>query len=280
MKPPDTKTKWDKPLFIFGTSLPSAWFSGVTQKTYQLPIGLHTQHTNKAGKMAEAASRHRYNKTFLNSFSYRADVQGPVGGHMKRAVDLIISTIALIALAPIMLMLAALIYISMGRPIFFAHERVGYNRVPFRCYKFRSMVFNSREVLAQHLAENPEAAKEWVNARKLRADPRVTPLGKFLRKSSLDELPQLFNIFKGDMSCVGPRPVVKDELKKYGFSDRDYLNARPGLTGLWQVSGRSSTSYLSRVCLDRIYCRRWSIIMDLLIMLKTIPAVLKFKDSA
>ncbi len=280
MKPTTIKTKWDKPLFIFANRASIASLSGVDQKAHRRPIILNTKHTNKAGNMTEIASRSGYGRTILSASSYRADLEGPVGGSAKRAVDIVISSVALVALTPIILMIAALIYVSMGRPIFFAHERVGYNRIPFRCYKFRSMVSNSKEVLARHLAENPEAAREWADTRKLKDDPRVTSLGRFLRKSSLDELPQLFNIVKGDMSCVGPRPVVSDELEKYGCSDRDYMNARPGLTGLWQVSGRSSTSYISRVCLDRIYCRRWSLNMDFLILFKTIPAVLKFRDSA
>ncbi len=211
---------------------------------------------------------------------YPSKAQGPLGGVSKRVLDIVICSVALVALAPLMLMIAALIYIFMGRPIVFSHERIGFNRIPFRCYKFRTMVTNSQEVLARHLAHNPEAARRWSETRKLMDDPRVTPLGQFLRKSSLDELPQLFNILKGDMSCVGPRPVVADELAKYGLSNRDYLSTRPGLTGLWQVSGRSNTTYLSRVCLDRIYCRRWSLNLDFLIMFKTIPAVLKYKDTA
>jgi len=206
--------------------------------------------------------------------------EAPVGGAIKRIVDIMISIIALIATAPLMIIIAALIYISMGRPIIFAHERVGFNRSLFRCYKFRSMVSNSQEVLAKHLTNDPEAARSWAETRKLMNDPRVTSAGRFLRKSSLDEIPQLFNILKGDMSCVGPRPVVIEELAKYGISNRDYLATRPGLTGLWQVSGRSNTTYLSRVCLDRIYRRRWSLNLDFLIMFKTISAVLRFRDTA
>lgn len=204
----------------------------------------------------------------------------PVGGPTKRIVDIVISVIALIATGPLLIIIAALIYISMGRPIIFAHERVGFNKSLFRCYKFRSMVSNSQEVLAKHLANDPEAARSWAETRKLMNDPRVTSIGRFLRKSSLDEMPQLVNILKGDMSCVGPRPVVIEELAKYGISNRDYLATRPGLTGLWQVSGRSNTTYLSRVCLDRIYRRRWSLNLDFLIMVKTIPAVLRFRDTA
>ncbi|MDX2265132.1 MAG: sugar transferase [Hyphomicrobiales bacterium] len=204
----------------------------------------------------------------------------PLGGAVKRIADIVIASVALAALLPLMAMIAAAIYLTMGRPIIFSHKRVGFAGREFDCFKFRTMVKDSDQRLREYLASNPDAARIWRETRKLPNDPRVTPLGHFLRKSSLDELPQFLNILKGDMSCVGPRPVVREELEKYGMSKRSYLAARPGLTGLWQVSGRSNTTYGMRVCLDRVYQRRWKLILDCAIMLKTIPAVLKFRDTA
>jgi exopolysaccharide production protein ExoY len=179
-----------------------------------------------------------------------------------------------------MLMIALIIYFTMGRPIFFAHERIGFNGVSFRCYKFRTMVKDAKERLALYLKNNPAALAEWESTQKLRDDPRVTRFGQLLRKSSLDELPQFINTLRGDMTCVGPRPVTAAELRRYGTSARHYKRVRPGLSGLWQVSGRSNTSYRYRIVLDRAYVTSWSIWLDVRILLKTASAVLRLKDSA
>ena len=158
-----------------------------------------------------------------------------------------------------MLLVAAAIWLFTGGPVVFAHKRIGYRGRAFVCYKFRTMAGNAQELLEKHLAENPEAAREWQATRKLSNDPRTTALGRFLRKSSLDELPQLLNVLNGDMSLVGPRPIVPDELTHYGRSARAYLCARPGITGMWQTNGRSSVSYRARVACDRFYARHWSL---------------------
>lgn len=162
----------------------------------------------------------------------------------------------------------------------FSHSRVGFGGKPFNCYKFRSMVANSEEVLKAYLEANPDLSMEWEETHKIRNDPRVTLLGWMLRKSSLDELPQLFNIIRGDMSCVGPRPIVKDELNRYGDHLGEYLRTRPGLTGLWQVSGRSSMDYASRVALDSQYVRNWSVWLDVVILFRTIFAVMRFDRAS
>ena len=207
--------------------------------------------------------------------------RGPVGGYLKRGGDIFISGMLLIALAPLMLMVAFAIYVTMGRPIFFSHERVGFRGAPFRCHKFRTMVKDAKERLNHYLEDNPVALAEWKATHKLRNDPRITPFGQLLRKSSLDELPQLINILRGEMTCVGPRPVTSMELyQNYGTSARHYLRVRPGLTGLWQVSGRSNTSYRYRVALDRTYVTSWSVWLDVQILLKTGPAVFRLRDSA
>lgn len=210
----------------------------------------------------------------------RAGTQSPVGGRIKRLFDIAVATLALIALSPLMLAVALLIKLTMGGPVLFAHRRIGLNGKPFPCYKFRTMVNDAEERLSRYLAQDPRIAREWSEARKLEHDPRVTMLGSVLRKSSLDELPQLVNVLRGDMSCVGPRPVVAAELERYGASVTDYLSTRPGLTGLWQISGRNSVSYATRVALDSAYTRNWSILLDLAIVVRTIPALLKFDETA
>jgi exopolysaccharide production protein ExoY len=204
----------------------------------------------------------------------------PVGGSWKRGLDLSIAIGSLIIMTPMMITIALLILVTMGRPVFFVQQRVGFNRRAFGCYKFRTMVTNSQERLARLLAEDPEAARHWRETQKLKNDPRITWLGHFLRKSSLDELPQLFNILRGEMSCVGPRPVLDSELQRYGSFADAYASAKPGLTGIWQVSGRSNTTYAHRVKCDLFYVRRWSMLLDLAIMLRTVPAVMRTRDTA
>jgi exopolysaccharide production protein ExoY len=191
-----------------------------------------------------------------------------------------IASTALLFLMPMILFVAALVLLTMGRPVFFSQERVGFRGQRFKCMKFRSMVKDAPKALETFLAANPQARLEWAQTQKLRHDPRVTWLGRILRKSSLDELPQLFNILRGEMSCIGPRPVLPVELERYGRHSVAYKNARPGLTGLWQVSGRSNTSYEERVRLDRIYVRRWSLGFDIRILLRTVPVLFKFDESA
>lgn len=203
----------------------------------------------------------------------------PLGGSQKRAMDLMIAIIALVAAAPIMLIVAVILWLSAG-PATFSHRRVGFGGKPFNCYKFRSMVANAEDVLKAHLEANPEAAVEWEQTHKLRNDPRVTFFGHMLRKSSIDELPQLFNVIRGEMSCVGPRPIVSEELRHYGDHAGEYLTVRPGLTGLWQVSGRSNIDYDNRVALDSYYVQNWSPTLDVVILLRTIVAVMRLDQAA
>jgi exopolysaccharide production protein ExoY len=210
----------------------------------------------------------------------RRKFQAPIGGRGKRLLDIIIAATALVLVSPLMLAIAILIRFTMGSPVIYAHQRVGVNGRIFNCLKFRTMLNNSEELLARHLADDPESANEWNTGRKLSKDPRVTWLGQMLRRSSIDELPQLYNVLRGDMSCVGPRPIVPDELRPYGENAADYLAARPGVTGIWQVCGRNSLSYSARVKLDAMYVRRWSMLVDLAILLKTVPALLKFNETS
>jgi exopolysaccharide production protein ExoY len=204
----------------------------------------------------------------------------PIGGWLKRAADVVIATVALLVFAPFMLAIGLLIRLWTGGPAIFAQERAGFDGSTFTCYKFRTMVMNAEEALNRHLASDPAAAKEWRETRKLRHDPRVGCIGNVLRKSSLDELPQLINVIRGEMSIVGPRPVVPGELSCYGRHAKSCFMAKPGVTGMWQVSGRNRLSYSARVALDRYYARNWSIWLDVWILFKTVGAVLRTHDTA
>jgi undecaprenyl-phosphate galactose phosphotransferase len=192
---------------------------------------------------------------------------------LKRAFDLAAAAALLAFTAPLLLLVALRVKLADGGAVVFAHTRVGRHGRPFRCYKFRTMVPNSAAVLAELLARDPAARAEWARDRKLKRDPRVTALGRFLRQTSLDELPQLVNVLKGEMSLVGPRPVVPDELELYGEAKVYYLQVRPGLTGLWQVSGRNDLDYARRVALDAWYVRNWTLWYDVLILCRTLLVV-------
>lgn len=197
----------------------------------------------------------------------------------KRCIDTTLAGIALVVLSPMILMLVAILFVTQGRPIFHSHRRIGRNGVVFSCLKFRTMVANGEEVLARHLDANPAIRAEWNATRKLKDDPRVTQFGKLLRKNSVDEIPQLLNVIRGEMSLVGPRPIVASEAELYGPNFIDYMRVRPGLTGLWQVSGRSDTSYDTRVELDTRYVAEQTLWGDIVIMAKTVPAVLSSRGS-
>lgn len=202
-----------------------------------------------------------------------------VGGQGKRALDALLALSALVALLPLFLGVALLVKLTSRGPVLYGHERVGFAGQRFRCWKFRTMVVNGDQVLEEHFRKFPAERDVWLAERKLLNDPRVTPVGAILRKLSVDELPQLFNILRGEMSVVGPRPVVAEELEKYRRAAGHYLRTRPGLTGLWQVSGRNDTNYRKRVLLDRLYVRRWSMLLDLWIILRTVPAVLSSRGA-
>ena len=197
----------------------------------------------------------------------------------KRALDIIGAGVGLVLLAPFFLIVALMVRAD-GGPAFFAHQRVGRGGKLFGCLKFRSMVTDSQTRLEALLASDPAARAEWEATRKLKNDPRITPIGRFLRSTSLDELPQLINVLRGEMSLVGPRPVQEAEIDRYyGASAAHYMAVRPGITGLWQVSGRSETSYESRVALDVAYVSRPSLLADLSILLRTPVAVVSRRGA-
>jgi lipopolysaccharide/colanic/teichoic acid biosynthesis glycosyltransferase len=190
----------------------------------------------------------------------------------KRVFDLIGASIAIVLLSPLLVAVIACVSISGGSP-FFRHRRVGQNGVFFDCLKFRTMVTESDGVLQNLLESDSTIKEEWLRYHKLKNDPRVTSIGRILRRSSLDELPQLWNVFRGEMSLVGPRPVEPDELRRYGRRVALFLSSRPGITGLWQISGRNNTDYRRRVALDVCYVRSRSVLLDANILMKTLPAV-------
>jgi Undecaprenyl-phosphate galactose phosphotransferase WbaP len=199
----------------------------------------------------------------------------PTGGAAvaKRALDIVGAVVLGLVFMPLILVIVFLMR-KEGGSVIYRHRRVGRGGQMFSCLKFRTMVPNADQVLRELLEANPELRAEWVRDHKLRNDPRVTRLGRFLRRTSLDELPQLLNVLRGEMSLVGPRPVVREELLRYGRNVGTYLAAKPGITGLWQVTGRNDTDYRRRVVLDTYYVRNQNLLLDLYILAKTTGVVL------
>ncbi|MEZ5954605.1 MAG: sugar transferase [Hyphomonas sp.] len=202
-----------------------------------------------------------------------------INGPAKRAMDLAIAVPAAIFLAPLFLIVSLAIFLESGGPVFYAQQRIGRGGKLFRMLKFRSMHKNAESLLEAHLAANPEARAEWIEFQKLRSDPRVTPLGRILRASSIDELPQIFNVIAGDMSIVGQRPILNSQRDALGPHIAGYERARPGITGLWQVSGRNGVNFARRAELGSEYVNDWSLLLDLRIIAMTVPAILLSKDA-
>lgn len=191
----------------------------------------------------------------------------------------LVAALLLCALLPVFVIIALALWLADGFPITFGHDRIGQNRKSFRCLKFRTMTRDADKRLADLLATNLKAKIEWDSTQKLKNDPRITWVGKFLRKTSLDELPQLWNVLRGEMNLVGPRPITEKELVKYGRYHQHYTSIKPGITGLWQVSGRNNTTYERRVDLDVHYVENRTVWLDLWILLRTVK-VLITRDGA
>lgn len=199
---------------------------------------------------------------------------------VKRSFDLVSAALMIVLFSPIMLAVALAVRLTTGKQVIYGHTRVGRDGKDFKCYKFRSMVPNADEVLKQLLDTDPEVRAEWNRDFKLKNDPRITGVGRFIRRTSLDELPQLWNVLRGDMSVVGPRPVVRLELDRYYAAAREhYLSVPPGLTGLWQVSGRNDIDYDERVQLDRHYVDNWNVWTDMTIVLRTVGVMFGRKGA-
>lgn len=200
---------------------------------------------------------------------------------IKRGFDILFSLFVLVCFSPLYLFIAICIFWSSPGPLIYSHKRVGRGGVLFSCYKFRTMYSDADQRLQEILESDPLLKKEWETHYKLKKDPRVTPIGIFLRKTSMDELPQFWNVLKGDLSVVGPRPVVEEEIKQY-FGEKAFkiLSVRPGLTGPWQISGRSDIScYKKRIALDESYIEKQSLFFDIVLIAKTIPAVVLSKGA-
>ena len=193
---------------------------------------------------------------------------------IKSLFDIIFSLLILFAFSPLFLIIALLIKLSSRGPIFFLQERIGKNNVPFKCIKFRTMYPEAKDILKNLLNKDEKIKKEFEETHKIKNDPRITTIGKFLRKTSLDELPQFFNVLKNEMSIVGPRPIVKAERKKYGRNLIKVLSIKPGITGLWQVSGRNNLTYKKRVMLDINYVKNYNLLMDIRILIRTFGVIL------
>ena len=198
---------------------------------------------------------------------------------IKYCLDFILAIILFVLLFPINLIIILILKIFTKGSVFFKHKRIGENGKEFILYKFRTMKESRDKILNEYFIKYPEAKLEWKNNHKLRNDPRITKVGYFLRDFSLDEIPQILNIIKGDMSFVGPRPIVSKEIEKYGIHFNNYKRCKPGLTGLWQVSGRNNTTYKERIDFDMYYINHKSFLLDMKILLKTIPVVLSRKGA-
>lgn len=216
------------------------------------------------------------------SFSAAAPAAGQLGAGLrdpfalfvKRILDITVALLLLILAIPFAALISLAIVLDSRGPVFFGHPRIGKGKRLFRLWKFRTMVKDADTVLEQYLSAHPDLRAEWMETHKLKNDPRVTRVGRLLRRSSLDELPQLISVLRGEMSMVGPRPIVADEVPKYGSMFDLYLQVKPGLTGLWQASGRTDTSYRKRIALDLRYLQERTLWLDLWVLLKTVKVVL------
>ena len=203
----------------------------------------------------------------------------PFGGALKRTFDIVVTAALIVVLAPLLFLLALAVKVQDGGPVFFVQQRVGYRGGRFPCLKFRSMIVQAEARMEDVLRDDPEAAREWREKQKLTRDPRVTSVGIVLRATSADEFPQLINVLRGDMSIVGPRPILPEQIDDYGLAYSRYCAARPGITGLWQVSGRSETTFRRRAELDEIYLQGWSLLTDLSLLVRTIGVVVRKRGA-
>lgn len=232
-----------------------------------------------SGKVIRAIARRGFGPVLQGDRRISRSLQSLDGELFKRLFDILFSLSVLILFAPVYLLLAFLIALSSSGPIFYVQERVGKNRKRFYCLKFRTMVENADDILLEIMENSPHLRQEFEDNFKLKQDPRITGIGRFLRMTSLDEFPQFWNVLKGDMSVVGPRPLVEEELPRYGSHINKILTIRPGITGLWQVSGRNDIPYPRRVQIDLYYANDKNLWMDMWILFKTIGVVIFPKNN-
>lgn len=232
-----------------------------------------------SGKVIRAIARRGFGSVLDGDRRISRSLQRLDGEFFKRLFDILFSLSVLILFAPVYLLLALSIALSSSGPIFYVQERVGKNRKMFYCLKFRTMVENADDILLEIMEKSPHLRQEFEDNFKLKQDPRITWIGRFLRMTSLDEFPQFWNVLKGDMSVVGPRPLVEEELPRYGRHINKILTIRPGITGLWQVSGRNDIPYPRRVQIDLYYANDKNLWMDMWIVFKTIGVVIFPKNN-
>jgi lipopolysaccharide/colanic/teichoic acid biosynthesis glycosyltransferase len=242
------------------------------RKTESANVASHVESGRISSLHVVTVDRRASTRVQIPVFVPATREKGRFYGILKRGFDIVGASAAIIVFSPLIAGIVVCAYASSGSALF-KHRRVGRGGRVFSCLKFRTMVPNADQVLQNLLNSNREIKEEWLRDHKLRDDPRVTRLGKFLRRTSLDELPQLWNVLRGEMSLVGPRPVVPDELRRYGNKITTFLSAPPGITGLWQVSGRNDMDYRRRVALDVCYVRSQSLLLDIYILGKTLPVV-------
>lgn len=223
-------------------------------------------------------NRHKMDEG-LSGFMIEQHLLLPIPAMIKRGMDLVIATLASVVLVPLFVVLSIAIKFTSKGPVFYKHTRVGKGNSRFQAWKFRTMVQDADKMIAEYLQQHPELREEWERDHKLKKDPRVTRLGQFMRKWSIDELPQIWNVYRGEMSIVGPRPIVEAEIVKYGEHFETFCNVLPGITGLWQVCGRNDTTYDERVQLDIYYIHHWSPWLDLYLLFRTISTVLFTKGA-
>ena len=265
------------PAVIIGSGAPAARLRELLTKHTHLglrPIAIVDEAHASTQCYTADLGRPVCNLDGATAFQISTHVFDPPRHAIQRIVDLAFAPVLAIVLSPLLIAISLSIWLSSRGPILFRQTRIGRNGEMFEMWKFRSMVVDSEHVLKAHLAANPEAKREWELSQKLRHDPRVLSIGRWLRRSSCDELPQLWNVIRGDMSLVGPRPVVPDEIVRYGSASELYGSVRPGMTGLWQVSGRSNTSYQERVSLDEYYVKNRSVRLDFQILIRTAETLL------
>jgi lipopolysaccharide/colanic/teichoic acid biosynthesis glycosyltransferase len=282
-------------LEVIGSAELSAWLGRESRRTGEVPdyevIVVDTSDHRAEYEVVGLARQYFVDFVGVSSFTMTGYLFGPHPYHiephhlrgtlrrLKRLIDLGCSALALVLLAPLFLLVALLIKLDSRGPVFYRHRRLGRNMKEFWLFKFRTMHQDADKRLAQLLAADPELEREFRATYKLKKDPRVTRVGRFLRKASIDELPQFLNIIGGEMSVVGPRPIVKDEVRYYEGYSLLLFRVLPGATGLWQVSGRSETGYEQRVALDTRYVQGWNLLWDLKILFVTIPAVLRRRGA-
>jgi Undecaprenyl-phosphate galactose phosphotransferase WbaP len=258
-----------KEAIVASEDMQSAHFAEVVQRLLEVNVPVGIIPSINRLPLANATTNYFFGSDIL-MMQVRSNVQRLPSRFVKRMFDIVFSSFLIILLSSLFVILAILIKRSSPGPVTYSQQRIGRHGVPFQCLKFRTMVTDAEDRLRRWAEENPALYEEYRRNFKLRDDPRITPIGKWLRRTSLDELPQLWNILRGDMSLVGPRPVVLRELQEhYGPATQLYIRARPGLTGLWQVSGRSDTSYARRVFLDEWYILNWSFWYDIVILIRT-----------